>query len=431
MRGSGAAETTIDGDETHSRTTYDDDTITLDREGSQVYSSRQEEEGSFVFGNGATASTPLRPKHAGVNNSWESSVESPFDKNERMLRDMRIGGGDSYEESSDVPTPSLPTGYSLSGIARDSLGSTSKSKSSSAADDSLLSSPAARASSSTPKAGRVAHVTDLRNTPLNAKFPAHKAKASAHKSSSRPRSYYPPGFDFDDSDDEIVTGMSPPRTMNFGTLPPRAQAIQAAAREKTPKKDSDAQAILQDLLSDIDNYQPSPKMPTPENFKRYSLLPEEMGPGPAQQLFASAQQMPRKSMANTSFGSDIVTQPPQGAQLIGDDSFDQDDSFSSDGSGTVPPPADYRSDISYMTNTPGRPGVGDFSTTMQPGGDRGDMRDTEVFGPPSGGGVGRQGGAPFEIMKQDEMYTFHGGRLEDAAGEEVDRTPLRGLGKQR
>lgn len=380
-------------------------------------------------------------------------MDSPYEKTERMLRDMRIGGddaGDDYADSSDMPTPSLPTGYALSDVAGDSLGSRSgPSGTSGDGDDcSILEPPspsAPRASSSTPKAARI---TDLRSTPLNAKFPR-----SAKKPSSASKPSYTGGYD--DSDDDIFTGMSPPRTMHFGTLPPRAQAIQAAASGKTPRKDSDARSIVEDVMLEMDSYVPSPKAPTPEFLKRYSVLPprpaDVIDPASAQTSTSTAQKLfqpvtsgpappapaatTRRSMANTSFGSDTVDQPTPN-QVIGEDSFEHD-SFSSDGSGTVPPPADYRSDLSYATNTPGpiRGHPGDFSTTMHPA--RNSIGDTEVFGPPgagagAGAGAGQRasssGGGPFEIMRQDEIHTFHGGRLEDAAGQDVDYSPLRGLG---
>jgi hypothetical protein len=129
-------------------------------------------------------------------------------------------------------------------------------------------------------------------------------------------------------------------------------------------------------------------------------------------------------MANTSFGSDIVSGPGPLGLAQADDSYDQDDSFSSDGSGTVPPPGEYRSDISYTTNTPGATArygnAGDFSTTIH----RGAGDDNEVFGAPNPNPGAASGERPaFDLMKQDEMYTYMGGRLEDAAG--TDETPLK------
>lgn len=446
--------------------------MTLQREGGETLTSAHDE-GSFIFGQGVTASTPVRSsKHNGPRDSWEDSIESPYERTDRMLQDMRIGGGASLEDdSSDMPTPSLPAGYSLSAIARDSLDHTSRARSGHHDDGSESSSsrilepprPAATAtsSSSTPKATRTStaeqqRLTDLRNTPLNAKFPKpSKGQLSAYKSKY---SHLPAGFDFEDSDDDIITGMSPPRTMNFGTLPPRAQAMQAVARDKTPKKGvvADTQSVLDDLLSEMHNHESSPRLESPVLFGgHHSLLPEEMVPesqlGPSastsqtgstgglQLPYQSQGQQNRRSMAaNTSYGSDIVTGAPHG-QIIGDDSYGNDDSFSSDGSGTVPPPADYRSDVSYMTNTPGlglanNNNRGDFTTTMGRDG-RGELRDTEVFGQPGGAsGDHRSGGSgsgrPFELMKMDEMYTFHGGRLEDAAGREVDDTPVKARAKR-
>jgi DASH complex subunit ASK1 len=396
-----------------------------------------------MFGHGATASTPLAKKqYTGIgNDSWESSIESPFEKNDRRLRDMQIGGnaGGDYDDTSDLPTPSLPAGYSLG----DESTSTSPSIRPPGNGSNMLAAGPGRPMSSTPKASRhqnasssSSHITDLRNTPLNAKFPKFKLNAKS------PARSYP--LDFDDSDDDLLGGMSPPKTMSFGHLPPRVQAINAVAREKTPKK-VHADAILNSVMSEMGEteglYVPSPQN-IPDFVKRYSLLPEEMGPAPVENLFAklkAAESAPvrnpntRKSMANTSFGSDIVSGPIASGSGSGagqgqeDDSFDPDDSFSSDGSGTVPPPGEYRSDISYTTNTPGATarygnvGGGDMSTT-HPG--RGPSNDSEVFGAPASVPPAQR--AELHIMRPGEIHTYMGGNLEDAAGREVDETPLKG-----
>jgi DASH complex subunit ASK1 len=365
-----------------------------------------------MFGKGAVGSTPLGKKQFTGNESWESSIESPFDRNDRKLRELQIGDG--YDDESDMPTPSLPSGY---GIPRPDESSSSMSTSPSIrppGDRSLSSRPL----SSTPKAARPTHYTDLRNTPLNAKFPKPISKSGL-------RSHYAPA---DDSDDDLLGGMSPPRTMNFGALPPRVAAINAAVQNKTPGKRVVADAILDTVMAEITGgeYADSPKIDTPDFIRRYSIHPgastsamDNSNPSPLAPSRDTRRET-RRSMANTSFGSDIVTSRPMGQE--GDDS---DDSFSSDDSGTVPPPqGDYRSDISYTTNTPGATArygnVGDFST-MHPGASRGTGDDNEVFGVPAQGKSGEK--PAFGLKKQEEMYTYMGGRLEDAAG--TDATPAK------
>jgi DASH complex subunit ASK1 len=427
--------------------------MAIPRDDEQSFSAAHDA-GSFVFGHGATASTPLAKKqYTGIgNDSWESSIESPFEKNDRRLRDMQIEGnaGHDFDDSSDLPTPSLPGGYSL--------------------DESTSSSPSirpqsnpagqSRPMSSTPKAARNPtassfHPIGLRSTPLNAKFPKLKSKPSSNvnvhvnaNSSSGPRSQAPLDFD-DDSDDDDLPGMSPLRTTTFAHFPPRVQAINNAIRDKTPKKSVPAGAIVDSIMSEMGasasefegTYQPSPTG-TPDFAKgynkdfvsRYSLLPQEMGPKPVENLLAklkaseAAPRNTRKSMANTSFGSDKVSGPGpgQGQGQLDDeeDSYDQDDSDDSDDSGTVPPPVE--SDVSYTTNDPGMTNRYDMTTTLHPG--QQPERDSEVFGAPDRAPSAER--AQLHIMRQEEMYTYMGGSLEDAAGREVEETPLRGVSRK-
>ena len=401
-------------DENQSQVTYEDHEQDIPRDDDQSFSSAHEE-GSFMFGKGAVGSTPLGKKQYTGNESWEDSIESPFDKNDRKLRELNIGG--EYDDESDMPTPSLPSGYRMP-PSDDSSMSTSPS----------IRPPGDRSSSSrpmssTPKAARTTHITDLRTTPLNAKFPKPKSKSGLRHAAPA-----------DDSDDDLLGGMSPPRTMNFGALPPRVAAINAAVRNKTPGKATQADGILNDVMSEITRgaYADSPDMPQPDFLRRYTMHAQAssstLDPSQSSPLAPSRDtgRETRKSMANTSFGSDIVSRPA-GLDGNGDDS---DDSFSSDDSGTVPPPqGDYRSDISYTTNTPGATArygnVGDFSTTMHGGGHRGQGDDNEVFGVPAQGQSGEK--PSFGLKKQDEMYTYMGGRLEDAAG--MDATPAKINGK--
>ena len=367
-----------------------------------------------MFGNGATASTPLGKKpHFTGNDSWEDSIESPFDKNDRKLRELKIGGG--FDDESDMPTPSYPSGFGLPGQREDS--SMSSSPSIRPPGDRSHSS---RPLSTTPKATRVpSHITDLRTTPLNAKFPIPKPKPNP----SGLRSKAPFA---DDSDDDLMGGMSPLRTTNFGPLPPRVQAINAAVHHKTPQKAAPADTILSHVWSEMaDNeYIDSPVLP---ELTMYNLnarasssnTNNDSHASPINPLRYNTGRETRKSMANTSFGSDKVTGPGPLGQGQGDDS---DDSFSSDDSGTVPPPGDYRSDVSYATNTPGATARygdgGDFTTTMHPGSGSG-VRDEEVFGGPSDPAA--RGG--FGLMKQDEMYTYMGSKLDETR--ELEETPLK------
>lgn len=218
--------------------------------------------------------------------------------------------------------------------------------------------------------------------------------------------------------------------MNFGALPPRVQAINAAVQNKTPRKAAEANTILQDLMSEM---QDSPDIPQPDFLGRYATNATASSSGfnhsnsSPLAPFRDTGRETRKSLANTSYGSDIVTRP------MGDDGDDSDsDSEDSDDSGTVPPPqGDYRSDISYTTNTPGATArygnIGDFST-IHPGGSGRGGDDNEVFGnpAPAKGGEGTGQKPEFGLKKQEEMYTYMGGRLEDAEGTE---TPAKIHGK--
>jgi len=222
--------------------------------------------------------------------------------------------------------------------------------------------------------------------------------------------------------------------MNFGALPPRVQAINAAVQNKTPRKATEANAILNDVMSEISRgmYADSPDVPVPDFVRRYTIDPrastsalDNANSSPLASYRDTGRET-RKSMANTSFGSDIVSRP------MGEGGDDSDSSDDSDDSGTVPPPqGDYRSDISYTTNTPGATGrygnVGDFST-IHPGGSRAAGDDNEVFGVPAPIQSGERSKAKpaFGLKTQEEMRTYFGGRLEDAQGTD---TPAKINGK--
>lgn len=452
----------------------------------------------------------------GVDESWEDSLDSPFDRMDRRLHDLKFTNSND-EISSDMPTPSLPSGYSMPRM--DGTGSSSINELSIAdystgtverkdipeshprqmlqprSQDGGRSSHYSRRqrdedynSGDTPKAKYGNYrVTDLRTTPLNARFSKAsssgqgkgKEKARAPQQAKIP--YMDPLADFsDDDDDDLVRmAMSPPVTMNF-SLPPRAQAIMQAgktpvksrppsapsskaphqtfeeelSRQDAPTKDEgEARMILDDLLEEMStsNYEPSPRMPTPEGLGRYSIAPGDIGTS-ARLLFQddqrSERQATRRSVgANTSYGSDIITQSDQPTPYGDDEESFDEDSFDSDAGQTVHNPGQYDhpgrqphldADDTFMSNSPETQryaypaqntdgySTGGYSTSGQSG-----NTAQMVFGNPprqpkqsinssSGHALGAQDGF---LMKQDEMMTIWGGKLEDAAGAEVAETP--------
>ena len=373
-------------------------------------------------------------------------MASPFDKMDQDWKRMQLEDG--YAESSSAPTPSLPSGYSLPAFnaadaSYDVSTGTVDPPDLFSAQKSAYASPArvrpATSSSrdGTPRAkAKWNGVTDLRSTPLNAKFP--RVAAATADNSKQPRlpirATLPSGTDdLSDSDDDVPLGMSPPVTMNF-TLPPRAQAVyntgktpvktSTGARSDRPsedqKKDGEARMILDDLMEEMGSMD-SPAMPTPEAFGRYSVVPAELGNGT--RLFSdqsktagpSTSQAPtrtRKSMANTSYGSDIIDQPNQPTPAYDDsDSFDDDeDSFDS-----------VDADQGLQHQTLGSLGQRSQHHVIADNSD-GDLTlsdlggDTAVFGAgrPQAAGPAISGSSRFELMRQDDMQTWNGGRLEDA-----------------
>ncbi|KAK8843446.1 hypothetical protein IAR55_007103 [Kwoniella newhampshirensis] len=543
IRFPGTGDHSLNSQQHDTSTQYDDQTLTLRREADE--SSIQHDEGSFMFDPPpGTSSTPLPAGRNGgrgggrLNDSWEDSMESPFDRLDRKLRDeLRIGKEGEYAETSgsDMPTPSLPSGYSLPGLG----GSRSMSQMSNFHEGhstgtvgidppsftGTIAPPAgARPSSATPRANRTAAygaalaannpfganfngIADLRSTPLNI-----KSKSNRHK---KPKTSILPGIDDSDSDDELKFGMSPPVTMNF-TLPPRAQAVMNAAKAKTPAKPSRSEAtssrggegsdiggetqakfIIDDLLEQMgsDN---SPGLETPEGLRRYSIMPSEFQPGEGKLLFSSERgdehvssshpireededeygddtyhaapalrnsdlgqglvgddrQGGRRSLAaNTSYGSDTVDLPAgQVVYSAGEeeeDSFDEEgDTFDTNGyisslhsaHGSVHGSSEQQqlgtggssvpystiqmnndihlADDSYLSSEDGE---ADYSTTSEAG---------AVFGgkvPGGGGGGGGGRKSEFNLMKKEDMDTYHGGKLLDAAGNEMDNSPTNAL----
>ncbi|WVQ81654.1 hypothetical protein IAT38_003779 [Cryptococcus sp. DSM 104549] len=360
VRLSHQGDTTINSQPQDTSTQYDDQTLALRREADE---SSIRGEGSFMFDPPpGISSTPL-PASRGAgsrpNNSWEDSMESPFDKLDRQLRDeLRIGkSGYDEQSSSDMPTPSLPSGYDLPGmLGKDlsDLSSMHEDYSTGTVDPSHLSGSPTRSqthslsnphqsqslrystqASPTPKANRLANpppadanpfgtkfsgIADLRSTPLNPNKGKGKGKGRVFK----PKTSIIPGLDSDsdsDSDGGLPMGMSPPVTMNF-TLPPRAQAMMDVAKAQTPAKakakgnpvdigehgragsqlaesvgagaeagygvgsgahagkgkEKEAKHILDDLLEEMGS-EMSPRMDTPEAFRRYSVAPGDLPAG--------------------------------------------------------------------------------------------------------------------------------------------------------
>ncbi|WVQ75362.1 hypothetical protein IAR50_004981 [Cryptococcus sp. DSM 104548] len=512
-------DTSLSSQNQDTSTQYDDQTFTLRREPDDSSLQPGTEE-SFMFDPPpGVSSTPLPAGRTGAggrqNDSWEDSMESPFDRLDRKLRDdLKIDEGDEYEQSSsDMPTPSLPSGYSLPRLDGDSsvmssindysVGNIepSQTNTDSSASFSQTHSRLAQSyrASPTPKANRLANpppaesnpfgkdftgVVDLRSTPLNM-----KKKGQGWK----PKQSIVPGLDDSDSDsdDGMPAGMSPPVTMSFN-LPPRAQAVMNTARtpgkgkEKDPVggKEKEAKFILDDLLEEM-SQDMSPRLETPEALRRYSVMPNDNIPGrllfsdtsssfrpeaigeedededqtfhaaPAshshshshsqssynpptqEETYQPPLSRTRQSLANSSFGSNAsMTQVPGGPVVYSDaneeDSFDEGDTFDdsgeisslhvpSTGSSTHPGfGMNYQQPGSYQV--PGQQMVDDASFASS----EGDVTNTSLFG-------GRGGRAPtggFALMTREEMDTYRGGRLEDAAGEDVMLSPLYAPGRE-
>lgn len=381
---------------------------------------------------------------------------SPFDRLDRKLRDeLRIGDEGGYA-SSDAPTPSLPSGYDLPGLGN---GDSTYGNVSTGTVESVdlarapLSVQGSRIEGGdTPKAARQRNpfasatgsnvnsqaswngIADLRSTPLNARF----AKPKPLLVPSDQRTTQRPHVNLDDSDDDIRLNMSPPVTMTFN-LPARAQAVLAAGRtpiksnRKPLEKEGEARMILDDLMEEMERgYEPSPRMPTPDGLGRYSIVPGELASGSGGRMLFSdggggeeTYHPTRKSMANTSFGSDGVVEgtshPPAGVYNDDEDSFDVEDSFDSP---TTAGPSHYTQGHGERAAAQ----VDDSYISMSPNTSEAGM----IFGgPPQQNG--RMGRGRFSLMKPDEMMTFHGGRLEDAAGRDMQDSPthavLKGAGR--
>ncbi|GMK59309.1 hypothetical protein CspeluHIS016_0703240 [Cutaneotrichosporon spelunceum] len=375
---------------------------------------------SGSFFDPAATSTPMKDRDV----SLDDSLGSPFDRLDRQLSRLSI-------TNTDEPTPSLPSGYDYD-----------RSQSPDTTDEVGYDSTLRFHPGSTPRPARpdpdspTAHrspstmLLDITATPLGEKFsvlsPSARSmfrranRSSAHPSSSTRKIV--------DDDDDVKLDMSPPETMKF-VLPATAQRILAVGT--TPIKPSDFD------LMDMD-YEPSPPMHIPEDLRRYSLAPEDLAadlaaarrefdapvPGPstqkdelptARRLFerqdterlaldeSTYGYRPRRSLANTSYGSDIEIQRDVTGRIIGDDESiddDADDSFD-DTAGYAEQAAHG---FEFVDNS------FDSDASGYPQGQDSFAGETSLFGNPAPGS-----GAQFALHQQDEMVTYHGGRLEDAA----------------
>lgn len=332
------------------QTTYEDQTMTME-------SMTQ----SFAFDpKAAISSTPMPRRTAQT--SLEESIESPFDRTERQLSALALSG-------TDEATPSLPTGYGFGHFSTDS---------------SAVSPPSVvHRTQATPRRpgtpDRDNRLIDMTATPLNAKFNPLKPTSAA----ARPRKIEGGILDHEEDDDPT---MSPFKTMTFNKLPRANAMLQAGS---TPVKQG-----LQDILAEMEEFD-SPKIDTPKEFRRYSVMPGDL---PPRRLFDDDQNeagpsKPRRSIANTSYGSDIQVAHDEG---VIDNDESGDDTFSDDEYDAAPNAAEGFElvDDSYDS-------------------DAGHGREaSELFGP------GKDGGREFALHQQDEMVTYHGGRLEDAQGPE-------------
>ncbi|WWC73257.1 uncharacterized protein I206_107223 [Kwoniella pini CBS 10737] len=533
-------------------TQYDDQTMTLRRDQDDTAAHPNDESGSsFIFDPSATSSTPLPAGRTGVHESWEDSMESPFDRLDRKLRDeLKIDQnyGDQSALSSDLPTPSLPSGYSLPHLSKNASSISSWNQTPSFQnqnqpqhqnlDDSQeeystgtvnpedipitsQNHQPSRPSSATPKANRTiasssastsenpfganfSGIADLRSTPLN----AGKFKSKSSKTKRPPKQSILPGINDEDSSDEeggIPYGMSPPVTMKF-SLPPKAQAVfnvsktpaksSSKEKDKLPVKEihnegeKQAKFILDDLLEEMGS-ELSPRLDTPEGLGRYSIMPGDLIPGEGKLLF-SQERIPQQSIteeengeeentyhpnvhsnlgqqhsrmrrstgANTSFGSDIIDLPVGQQVYSAEDSFEGDsfgdslddeeitssNTISHTGTGTGTGTGIATGTISSVPYSIYENNIADNSYLSSEGDltRQGDLSEAGViFGQQpnylpqqqqhqqqihnatlAGGkeGIGRRK-SQFELMKREEMDTYFGGKLEDAAGNDVLNSP--------
>jgi DASH complex subunit ASK1 len=328
-------------------------------EGSTVDETRYEETTSELGGSffdPAATSTPMK-RRDDDSLSLDDSLGSPFDRVDRQLSRLSL-------TNTDEPTPSLPSGYDFG--RSPSPDTTAEFDSTLRFEPPASSTPRPRVldpDSPTAHKSPMTRLIDLTSTPLGKDFrplapsagrslfshPAARPNATASSSNPAPRNI------FDEDDDDVKLGMSPPKTMKYH-LPPRAQSIVTAGT--TPIK---APPDLMDM-----SYEPSPRIPTPRELRRYSSVND---------LAADLESIDDAddSLDDT---EGYAAQAAEGFEFV-------DNSYDSDMSG-YPRGAD--------------------SSYAQGG-------ETSLFGKPAPGGGG---GSQFALHQQDEMVTYHGGRLEDA-----------------
>ncbi|KAK4685045.1 DASH complex subunit ASK1, partial [Tremellales sp. Uapishka_1] len=333
------------------QTTYSDQSLTLRR-------GEGDESGSFIFDPpaGGSSSTPLPNRTGGPMSSWEESMESPFDRLDRKF--------DEYETSS-AETPSLPSGYSLPrGVASPSFDEGHSTGTVEVGQDQNRDQGGG---GETPKA----KPKQLRQVMENP-FSASSASSSHHL----------------------------PASPRFTTLPSRAASLYQPGTRTDKERNPEAQArmLIDDLMEEME--MSSPRPPTPEALRRYSIAP-----GPAPPLFHPESQHQQHRVPETiyqedsfddddddeSFDSPLLSHqllPPQPELQVG-----EDDSFESVGDEPLVPEA-----------------VAETSLANQ------------VFG--GGAKPSEKLEKKFSLLQPDEIMTYHGGKLEDAV--EGHMTPTHG-----
>lgn len=445
------------------RTQYEDHTLPMRQD-----TFDQTRDGTWLFDPElGTTSTPL-PAHGGRgsgsgigagapdDSSFDDPLGSPYERLDRQLSRLSMDNTDDH-----APTPSLPSGYGSvkspespdfdSTLRYEAPVLTSTPRASRTNDR-----PAEQVSPTLYRSPMNPRLIDLTTTPLGTDFrplaPSSIANTARGGIFSRiPASKPSAKGSLYDDDDDIKLGMSPPVTMKF-SLPPNARSI--VERGTTPIKPSAIGGSggrtareLDDLIDNMSDYEPSPRMPTPENLRRYSVMPGDLeaarklfAEDPVPQASSSAgpshpsldnKRLPmyddtyngggrtRRSIANTSFGSDIQIQRDVTGRIIGDDeSIDNDDDSDSsaedDTAGYAAQAAEGFEfvDNSYDSEASGYPAARDVTDMdtreSRPRG----TGETSLFGNPA---PGRSSAQQFALHQQDEMVTYHGGRLEDAA----------------
>ncbi len=420
------------------------------------------EDHTFLFGQGAASSTPMRKKNGQERPSepsWASPMESPFDRIDQKLNVLKIGQHDEVDLSSQQETPSVPEGYSRQQASysmgqmeeydeepsvlinrRDWDRSQGRSSAvaapiaSARAKDAATPKPPARAladahaqpphkasprrphasqnpfvnaaaSSSKTGASTAAPawngIVDMRNTPLN---PRMKKLSTGPPTSSRPFDLHDDTMD--ETDDEMMAdlGMSPPVTMNF-TMPQRNLT-------KTPAKEA-SKLILTDLMRQVGvGEEPSPQMPTPPSFAKYGGMTPGLSSGAGRRLFQEALDEDAAARVEDDDGR---PQPQHADESLQDSTVDQDEDevYREEDTYQAPRAAAYEQDtiqLGRLQPAGGAGAAGDASTT--------DLLhlDSDTLSPAMseggrvfGGGASVRGKGAFSLFGPDEMQTFHGG----------------------